>query len=53
MLDGVLALDYDPTELVAKKGDTVKLVAAQHEWLLIKEESGKQGWMPASKAVSV
>ena len=52
VVDGVLALDYDPTEMIARKGDTVRLVAVVFEWLYVEDESGKQGWLPSSKAVS-
>ena len=50
---GVLAQDYDPTELVAKAGQEVTLLAVVYEWLYVKDDSGKTGWLPAHKAISI
>jgi hypothetical protein len=51
--DGVLNRDYNPTELVVKKGQIVTLLELVFEWVYIKDESGREGWLPASKVVSV
>ncbi|MCL1997850.1 MAG: hypothetical protein FWG65_03695, partial [Turicibacter sp.] len=44
--------DYNPTELIAEKGQTVRLLAVVFEWLLVQDEYGGVGWLPAHKAVS-
>lgn len=51
--DGVLNRDYNPTELVAKTGQMLTLLELVFEWVYVKDESGKEGWLPASKVVSV
>jgi hypothetical protein len=51
--DGVLTRDYNPTELIAEKEQTVTLLSVAFEWLYVKDENGKEGWLPASKAISI
>ena len=53
LANNVLLRDYDPTELAADKGQEVTLVDIVFEWLLVQNESGKIGWLPARKVVSV
>ena len=50
---GVLTQDYDPTELIVEKGESLTLLGVVFEWLFVKNGSGKEGWVPASKVVSV
>jgi len=50
--DGVLNRDYDPTEIIVEKGQKLTLLAVVFEWLYVKDENGKSGWLPASKAIS-
>lgn len=52
--DGHLVQDYNPSELVAEKGQMVALIRIVYEWLYVKDIiSGKIGWIPASKVISV
>jgi hypothetical protein len=51
--DGKLNRDYNPTELIVEKGQTLTLMELVFEWLYVKNENGKEGWLPASKVVSV
>jgi len=51
--DGVLVRDYNPTELVLEAGQIVTLMEVAFEWLYVEDQSGKRGWFPAEKAVSV
>lgn len=51
--DGVLAQDYNPTELIAEKGRIVTLVSVVFEWLYVRDENGGEGWLPAGKVISV
>lgn len=51
--DGLLAQDYDPTEMIAEKGQIVTLIAIVFEWLYVQDESGRKGWLPADKAISM
>jgi len=53
VVDGVLAREYNPTEFVAEKGQIVALVHIVFEWLYVKDAHGTEGWLPASKAMSV
>jgi hypothetical protein len=50
--EGVLNRDYNPTELVALRGQTVTLLNIIFEWVYVRDESGREGWLPASKVVS-
>ena len=49
---GVLLRDYDPTELVAEKGDYAEVRAIVYEWLYAINSRGAGGWIPAGKTVS-
>ena len=49
--DGVLVCDYNPTELIAEKGQTVILMDIVYEWLYVKDMKGNEGWLPASKVI--
>lgn len=51
--EGVLTQDYNPTELIAEKDETVTLLSIVFEWLYVKDSNGKEGWLPASKVVSI
>ena len=51
--DGVLAVDYNPTEIVVDKGQELTLVVVVFSWLYVKDENGNEGWLPASKVVSL
>lgn len=51
--DGVLIRDYNPTELTAEEGRIVTLISVVFEWLYVKDENGGEGWLPASKVISV
>lgn len=51
--DDKLNTDYDPTELIAAKGDIVEIQKIVYEWLYAKTEDGVSGWLPANKTISV
>ena len=51
--EGVLTQDYNPTEIIVEKGQKLTLIAIVFSWLYVKDESGKEGWLPASKAISI
>ena len=53
VVDSVLIQDYNPTELVVKKDQTVTLINIVFEWLYVKDENDRRGWIPASKVVSI
>ena len=53
VVDGVLVKDYNPTELVVKKEEVIFLIEIVFEWLYVKDENEKTGWLPASKVFSV
>jgi uncharacterized protein YgiM (DUF1202 family) len=42
--------DYSAQELAVRPGDEVEVVDSRREWILVRNESGKQGWIPASCA---
>jgi len=50
--ENVLNQDYNPTELIVRKGQTVRLLAVVFEWLFVQDEHGCAGWLPAHKAIS-
>ena len=52
-VNGILSQDYNPTELIAEKGQRLALIKIVFSWLYVKDENGKEGWIPASKVVSV
>ena len=51
--DGVLTQDYNPTELIVEKGQSLTLIDIVFSWLYVKDENGREGWLPASKVISV
>jgi len=53
VVNGALARDYDPTELMLEAGQVVALVEVVFEWLYVEDEEGKRGWLPAEKVVSL
>jgi hypothetical protein len=50
---GVLIRDYNPTEIIVEKGQTITLIDIVFEWFLVKDENGKDGWIPANKVISI
>ena len=52
VVDGVLACDYNPTEIEVEKGQTVMLIDIVFEWLYVKDENSNEGWLPANKIAS-
>lgn len=53
VVDGLLVKDYNPTELIVEKGQNVTLIEIVFEWLYVKDGNNRNGWLPASKVVSV
>ena len=53
VIDGVLARDYNPTELIVQKNQIVTLIDLVFEWVYVKDEAGQHGWLPASKVISI
>jgi hypothetical protein len=51
--DGVLNRNYNPTEPIVEKGQIITLLELVFEWLYVKDENGKVGWLAANKAVSI
>ena len=51
--DGALSVDYNPTELVVEKDQKLTLIHIVFEWLYVKDETGREGWLPASKVISI
>ena len=51
--NGKLNQDYNPTELIIKKGQTLTLIKIVFEWLYVKDEKGNEGWIPASKVITI
>ena len=43
--DGVLACDYNPTEITVEKGQTVELIRIVFEWLYVRDSFGNEGWL--------
>ena len=52
-VDGVLTQDYNPTELVVEKEQIVTLISVVFEWVYVKDGNGREGWLPASKVISL
>ena len=52
LVDGVLNRDFNPTSLLMVKGQIVTLIDLVFEWLYVKDEHGKEGWLPASIVTS-
>jgi len=53
VVDGVLTQDYNPTELIVEKDQIVTLIDIVFEWLYVKDANGRNGWLPASKVISI
>jgi len=53
VIDGILIKDYNPTELIVKNKQIVILEEIVFEWLYVRDENGKSGWLPASKIISI
>lgn len=54
VVDGLLAQDYDPTELVVvEKEQVVTLIRIVFEWLYVKDGNGREGWLPVNKVISL
>lgn len=53
LVDGALSRDYNPSELIVGKDQIVTLVCIVFEWLYVKDENGRDGWLPASKVISI
>jgi len=51
--DGVLAREYNPTELVQKMGDILTVREIVNAWLVAENEHGQVGWIPAEAVVSL
>lgn len=53
VVDGILNQDYNPTELIVEKGQKLVLIDIVFSWLYVKDENNKEGWLPASKVISI
>ena len=53
IVDGTLACDYNPTEIEVEKGQIVVLIKLVFEWLYVQDNNQNEGWLPASKALSL
>jgi uncharacterized protein YgiM (DUF1202 family) len=42
--------DYSARELAVTPGEEVIIEDARHDWLLVRNEKGERGWIPASRA---
>jgi len=51
--EGILNRDYNPTELILEKDQTIILLEVVYEWLYVQNTDGKKGWLPAEKATSI
>lgn len=51
--DGVLARDYNPTELIADQGEILDIEEIVHGWLYGSNEKGVYGWIPAENVTSM
>ena len=51
--DGKLTRDYNPTELIQKAGDILEVQEIVNAWLLVTNDKGVTGWIPAQCVVSV
>jgi uncharacterized protein YgiM (DUF1202 family) len=40
--------DYSSRELAVQTGEEVTVEEARHEWLLVRNNRGERGWIPAS-----
>ena len=51
--NSTLIRGYNPTELVANKGEILEIEEIAYEWLYGKNEKGVYGWIPSEKVVSI
>jgi len=51
--DDKLTRDYNPTELIAKKGDMLEVKEIVNAWLIAKNDKSVIGWIPAENVVSI
>ena len=51
--NGVLAREYNPTELVQNVGDILEVQEIVNAWLVATNENGQTGWIPAEVVISV
>jgi len=51
--DGALTRDYNPTELIQKAGDVLDVLEIVYAWLLVTNDKGITGWIPAEAVVSI
>lgn len=51
--DDILTREYNPTELIVNKDETIEVEAIAYEWLYAKSANGIYGWVPAEKVISV
>ncbi len=52
IIDGKLIRDYNPTELIQDEGTVLYVLDIVNAWLLVKNEEGVVGWIPAESVVS-
>lgn len=50
---GKLNRDYNPTELIQKEGDILEVKEIVYAWLLVTNDKGTTGWIPAENVVSI
>lgn len=48
-----LTREYNPTEMVADKGEILEIAEIVFEWLYVRNEKGVYGWIPAEKVISI
>lgn len=53
VVDGILIQDYNPSEVIVDKDQVVTLIAVVFQWLYVKCEDGRNGWLPANKVISI
>lgn len=51
--EGKLTRDYNPTELIPEIGDILEVKEIVYAWLIVKNEKGIIGWVPAECVVSI
>ena len=47
-----LIREYNPTELIASKGDIIDIEEVVYEWFYVKNAESIRGWLPAEKIIS-
>jgi len=53
LADGLLARDYNPTELVQCVGDVIEVKEIVNAWLFAANKSGQTGWIPSETVISL